>query len=51
MVPEQLDRAIAVAAARYRAMTPADFRRERRADARRHPYAALRALLGRVLGL
>jgi hypothetical protein len=32
MSPEELDRVIAVAAERYRAMTPADFRRERRAE-------------------
>lgn len=34
MSPEELDRVIAVAAERYRAMTPADFRRERRAERR-----------------
>lgn len=32
MSPEQLDRVIAVATERYRAMTPADWRRIRRED-------------------
>lgn len=30
MTPEQTDRAVTVAAVRYRAMSPVDFRRQRR---------------------
>lgn len=45
MSPDELDRAIAVAAQRYRAMTPADFRRQRR-EAR---WGAARAWARRAL--
>lgn len=47
MSPEQIDRVIAVATVRYRAMTPADFHRMRR-EARKE---RLRALLRHFLGL
>lgn len=47
MSPEQLDRLIAVATERYRAMTPADFRRMRR-EAR---WGAARAWVRWILHL
>lgn len=44
MAPEELDRVIAVATERYRAMTPADWRRIRREERRRARRAWLRRM-------
>lgn len=46
MSPEQLDRVIAVATVRYRAMTPQDHRLARRMARRKRLRAALRRILG-----
>jgi len=47
----ELDRILAIARQNMALTTAADYRRIRWADARRHPWNALRAALRRVRGL